>query len=193
MTKNLKISLIISVLFLGLIRFQPIWERHPGGFWNVLFFLSIVILFFWLITKIIKEIIQLIRQRKNLTFKLFIPLMILTIALFDGMFNPFKINLESIYGQVIFRACYEGTQNQATFYLRDNGGFDIHSTGVFFSDNFYTGKYKRYNDTIILSFDTEVPRLFGDTLLVKDDNLFVIKPDTILPTHFYLGYCKGLN
>lgn len=193
MKRNLKISLIISILFVGLIRFRPVWERNPGGLWNVLFFLAIAILFFWLITKIIIEITRLIKQRENLTFNLYIPILIMTLFLLDGMYNPLKVNLDKLYGQVVFRACYEGTQNQATFKLRESGKFDIHWTGVFFSDNFYTGDYIKNGDTLLLNFNTEIPRNFDDTLIIKGEYLYRQKADSLISTHFYLGYCKGLN
>ncbi|WP_291856367.1 hypothetical protein [Marinilabilia sp.] len=193
MTRNLKTSLIISLLFVGLIRFRPIWERNPGGFWNVLFFLGIAVLFFWLIVKIIIEFVRLIKQRKNLTIKLFVPFFIMAVFLLDGMFNPLRINLEKIYGRVVFRACYEGTQNQATFKLRESGKFDIHWTGVFFSDEFFTGEYTKNQDTLLLDFKTEVPRNLSDTLVINGDYIYRLKADTLISTHFYLGDCKGLN
>lgn len=193
MTRNLKISLIISILFIGLIRFRPIWERNPGGDWNILFFLGIVILFFWLIVKIIIEIIRLIKQRNSLNSKLFLPILILTILLLDGMFNPLKIDLDKVYGQVDFCACYEGTQNQATLKLRESGEFDIHWTGVFFYDKFFTGDYVKNGDTILLDFKTEIPRNFSDTLVINGEYIFSLKSDTLISTHFYLGHCKRLN
>jgi len=193
MSRNLKTSLILSILLIGLVRLQPIWERNPGGFWNVLFYLSIAILFIWLITKVVKEIVHLVKNRKGLTFKLFIPLIIMTITILDVSFNPFKIDLEKKYGKVIFIAYYEGTQNQATLKLRDNGNFDVHSTGVFFSDYFFTGNYSRNEDTIFMNFDSKTPRLLGDTLIIKGENLYRKKLDTVLTTHYYLGNYKGLN
>ncbi len=119
--------------------------------------------------------------------------MVLSIALLDINFNPLKIDIEKSYGQVIFRACYEGTQNQATFFLREGGTFDIHWTGVFFYDKFFTGTYIKNEDTILMNFDKEIPRLLGDTLIIKDENLYRVKSDTMIQTYFYLGYCKGLN
>ena len=193
MTKTLKISIVLSIVFIGLIRFRPIWERNPGGFWNVLFFLGIAILFFWILAKIVIEIIRIIKVRSELSFKVFIPILVLVIGIADGMYNPFKIDLDSIYGKTVFRACYEGTQNQATFKLKDSGKFEIHSTGAFFSDNFYTGKYSMNGDTILMDYDAEIPRIFGDTLIIKGQNLYRLKSDTLITTHFYLGYCKGLN
>ena len=193
MTRNLKISLIISILFVGLLRIRPIWERYPGGFWNVLFFLAIAVLFFWILTKIAIEVIRIIKKRKELSIRVFMPILVLTIGIALGMYNPFKIDLDSVYGKTVFLACYEGTQNQATFKLRDSGKFDIHSTGVFFSDNFYTGKYSMKGDTILMDFDTEIPVMLSDTLIIKEGNLYRLKSDTLIKTHFYLGDCKGLN
>jgi hypothetical protein len=193
MTKTLKISIILSILFIGLIRFIPLWERTPGGFWNLLFYLGIATLFFWILTKIIIEIIRIIKKRKELSISTFLPLIILTIAFLDGTFNPLKIDLEKIYGKTVFRAFYEGTQNQATFKLRESGKFDIHWTGVFFYDEFFTGNYKMIGDTILMDFNTEIPRILGDTLIIKDENLYRLKSDTLISTYFYLGYCKGLN
>lgn len=193
LTRNLKISLIISILFVGLIRLRPFWERNPGGFWNILFFLGIAVLFFWLIVKIIVEIARLIKQRKSLMLKLFMPILIMTIFLLDGMFNPFKINLDKLHGQVVFRACYEGTQNQATFKLRKSGKFDIHWTGVFFYDEFFNGEYLKQGDTLLLDFETRIPRDLNDTLIIQGEYIYRLKVDSLISTHFYLGYCKGLN
>ncbi len=193
MSKSLKSSIVLSILFIGLIRFIPIWERKPGGFWNLLFFIGIAVLFFWLSIKIIIEIVRIIKVRKELSFMVFAPILVLTIGITDGVFNPFRIDLDSIYGKTVFQACYEGTQNQATLKFRDNGKFDIHWTGVFFSDNFYTGKYSKKEDSIFMNFDTKMPNMLGDTLIIKEESLFKLNSDTLRSTGFYLGYCKGLN
>lgn len=198
MTRNLKISLIISILFVGLILFIPIWERNPGGFWNLLFYLAIVVLFFWLIVKIIKEIVRLIKQRKTLTFRLFIPIMIMTLMLLDGMFNPLKIDLNKIYGNVVFRACYEGTQNQATFKLLEKNKFEFHWTGVFFYDEYFVGTYEKRGDTLYLDYRGKKPVRFGERVLMNNDKeiLETLRRDddslrNVVP--FYYGFCKGLN
>lgn len=198
MTRNLKISLIISILFVGLIRFIPIWERNPGGFWNLLFYLAIVVLFFWLIVKIIKETVRLIKQRKTMTFRLFIPIMIMTLMLLDGMFNPLKIDLNKIYGNVVFRACYEGTQNQATFKLLEKNKFEIHWTGVFFYDEYFVGTYEKRGDTLYLDYRGKKPVRFGERVLMNNDKeiLETLRRDddslrNVVP--FYYGFCKGLN
>ena len=114
-------------------------------------------------------------------------------------FNTFSFDIEDkIYGKVVFRACYEGTQNQATFKLREGNKFELHWTGVFFADNYYTGTYKQVGDTLFLHYHSDRPSRFGDKIVMDDksellttvrhenDNLnYVVK--------FYYGYCKGLN
>jgi len=191
--RNLIKPLILSILFLGMTILEPIWSRKLGGFWNILVYLTLVVLFFWLLVKIIKEIIIIIKQRRALNFKLFLPLTIMTLSFYLTFFEPFRINLEKDSSKVVFKACYEGTQNQSTFQLMDNGKFEIHSTGVFFSDNYFNGTYSRNGDTIFLKFDAEKPRLISDTIVIQNEYLFALKKDTLIPTHFYLGFCKGLN
>ncbi|MGB6036696.1 MAG: hypothetical protein WBG42_10555 [Cryomorphaceae bacterium] len=193
MRKSLKISITLSIVFVGLIRLKPIWERSPGGNWNLLVYLSILILFFWISVKVLKEIVRLIKNRKTVNFRSFTAIGILLIGLIHGIFNPLNIDLEKIYGDVTFRACYEGTMNQATFKLRDDGDFDIHWTGAFFYDEYFTGNYVRRDDSLFMHYDNKVPRWLGDTLIVRDDYLYRLKSDSVLTTHFYLGYCQGLN
>ena len=111
----------------------------------------------------------------------------------DINFNPLNIDLEQLYGEVNFSACREGTQNQATFKLRGKNMFEIHSTGVFFYDKYFTGTYERKADTLYLHYDTEELQLVGDTILIKDEFLYAIENDSLRTTQFYLGYCRGLN
>lgn len=198
LTKPLKISIIVSIAFVGLLRLRPIWERNPGGLWNVLFFLTIAILFVWISIKIVIEIVRIIKNRRSLKLISFMPIGILLIALLDGLYNPLRINLENVYGAVTFRACYEGTQNQSTFKLREPDKFEIHWTGVFFYDEFFKGTYSKSGDTLFLNYDGKKPSRFGDKILMDSENesLQTIRSEGdsleyVVP--FYYGYCKGLN
>jgi hypothetical protein len=198
LTKSLKISIILSIAFVGIIRLRPIWERNPGGFWNVLFFLTIATLFVWISIKIVIEIVRIIKNQKTLKLNSFVPVGILLIGLLDGMYNPLRINLESVYGNVTFRACFEGTQNQATFKLREPDKFEIHWTGVFFHDEFFEGTYSKSGDTLLLDYVGKRPNRFGDKILMTNENeaLQTIRNEDdsleyVVP--FYYGYCKGLN
>jgi len=187
MNKNIKISLIISILVIVLMRFYPVLERKLGGFWNILINLSIFILIIWMVIKIFREVYKLFKVRKRIHRKDFIPVLILIIAFLEIELNFFNIDFESSYGKVDTIAYYSGTQNQAILKLRENGNFDIHWTGAFFSDNFYIGKYERKGDSLIMDFESEIPRRFGRTLIIIDYEVFTIKSDSLIPTYFYLS------
>ncbi|MEZ5056308.1 MAG: hypothetical protein R2879_04650 [Saprospiraceae bacterium] len=198
MTKSLKTSIILSIAFIGLLRLRPIWERNPGGLWNLIFYLSIASLFIWISIKILIEIYKIHKNRSNLKWTTFLPIVILLIGLLDGLYNPLKLNLENIYGEVTFRACYEGTQNQATFKLRKPDRFEIHWTGVFFYDEFFVGTYSKSGDTLLLNYKGKKPGRIGDKILMDDKNeiLQTIRTDDDNLEYvdpFYYGYCKGLN
>lgn len=199
MTKKLVSIVIVSVVLLLLIYTDPIWTRHPGGLWIPLIFLSIVAGFFWIIIKLIKEVIRLIKNRKIFVWNDLLPTIVICGFLFFNFFNPLPFNVEeTIYGKVIFRACYEGTQNQATFKLREGNNFELHWTGVFFYDKYFAGKYKQVGDTLFLDYHTDQPGRFGD-------QIYMDKASQLLTTirtgddslhnavSFYYGYCKGLN
>jgi len=193
MTRNLKISLILSVLLIGFIRLRPIWERMLGDFFILFYFLCNSILLVWLIVKIIKEVIWLSKQRNNLNYKIFIPTLIMTMALLDGLFNPFRIDLDFIYGEVNIQAYSEYGPGQEILKIRDNGKFDLQSTGVFFYNRWYLGKYKKNGDTIALNFDGNSPRNFCDSLVVRGEKIYEIENDSLINSSFILETTKGLN
>lgn len=199
MTKKLVVIGLVSVTLLTLIYSDPIWTRYPGGLWTPLIFLIIVGGLLWLLIKLIKEIIGLIKNRKTFKANHLMPtILILTILCFT-FFNTLSFDIEeSIYGKVVFRACYEGTQNQATFKLREGNRFEIHWTGVFFYDEYFTGTYKQVGDTLILDYHSDKPMRFGDRIFMDNQSelLTTIRTEgdsleNVVP--FYYGYCKGLN
>ncbi len=146
--------------------------------------------------RIVKELILLVRLKGYDSISSYFPLLVLILG--SGLLITVPFNIEKkLYGDVVFRACYEGTQNQATFKLRENNRFEIHYTGVFFYDNFVTGKYKLNNDTLYLVYDNEPGTRFGDIVYMDSISEFLIpiRKDTlsISRSNFYFGYCKGLN
>jgi hypothetical protein len=198
-TKKLVSIGLISVTLLILIYTHPIWTRSPGGLWIPLIGLLIVAGFFWLVIKLIKEIIEQIKNRKKFKANQLFPVGLIVGVLCFIFFNTFSWDIENkVYGNVIFRACYEGTQNQATFRLREGNRFEIHWTGVFFADHYFTGTYKQVGDTLFLDYASDRPDRFGDKILMdsKDQSLTTIrqeKDSLSKPVRFYYGYCKGLN
>ena len=192
MTKAIKISLLLSLVYIGLIRFKPFWERMPEDFWVIVFNISIGILFLWICFKLIIEINNFVDRGKSLTFHTFIPVVILGVALADGIYNPFNVNLDNINGEVVFRACREGTVNTTILKLRNNGNFDVYASG-FYSFELFIGTYERRADTIFLKFENRKPKVLDDTLIINNKYLYSIENNKLMPTYFYLGYCKGLN
>jgi len=198
-TKKLVSIGLVSVTLLILIYTDPIWTRNLGGPWIPLIGLLIVAGFLWLVIKLIREIIGLIKNRKTLKKNHLFPTILIVAVLCFTFFNTFSFDIEDkIYGKVVFRACYEGTQNQATFKLRDGNRFEIHWTGVFFADNYYTGTYKQIGDTLFLDYFSDRPTRFGDKIFMDNKNelLTTIRQENdsleyVVP--FYYGYCKGLN
>ncbi len=159
--------------------------------------LLIPMLFIAMTVYFIKGIICIFRNRKKLTFQIFIPLTICTITLAYTLLSPYRLDSENLESNVIFRACYEGTQNQATLKFREDKTFELHWTGVFFSNSWYIGTYQQNADTLYLHYSTEKPFRFGDTIVIKDDLLITVNKQKIDSSQyfvpFYLGYCKGLN
>lgn len=196
-TKSLKISIIISILFVAILRLKPIWERNLKGLFYLVLFISIAILFFWIILKIIIEITRIIRNRKSLSIISFLPITILLLCFSDGIYNPMNINLDILYGEVNFRACYEGTQNQATFKLREGNKFEIHWTGIF--HNYYDiGTYTELQDTLFLKYEGKAQSALGNKIFMDNENkilrpIYDNKESLDYNIMFYYGYCKGLN
>jgi len=199
LTKKLVSIGLISVTLLTLIYTDPLWTRNPGGLWTPLIFLLILAGFIWLIVKLIKEIVLLVKNRKTFKPNQLLPTILITGILCFAFFNTLSFDIdERVYGKVIFRACYEGTQNQATFKLREENKFEIHATGVFFYDKYFTGQYVKHGDTLELNYDGEVHGAVGERVFLnnRDSVIEVIKQNvdsTRRPLTFYYGYCKGLN
>ena len=182
-----------------LIYTDPLWTRYPGGLWIPAIFLLILAGFIWLIVKLIKEIILLIKNEKSFNWNQLLPTILIAGVLCFTFFNTFSFDIEEkVYGKVIFRACYEGTQNQTTFKLRDENRFEIHATGVFFYDEYFTGRYTQHGDTLYLNYDGDIHGAVGERVFMNNRysviEVIKLKVDsTRRPLTFYYGYCKGLN
>ena len=192
---------LVCVTLLILIYTNPVWTRYPGGRWILLIGLLIVVGFVWLIIKLVKEIIGLIKNRKTFKTNHLLPTILIIGVLCFIFFNEFSFDIEDkIYGKVVFRACHEGTLNHATFKLREGNRFELHSMGVFFSDDYFIGTYKQIGDTLILDYDSDRSVRFGDRIFMDNqkEQLTIIRQGNdslknVVPFYFYYGYCKGLN
>jgi hypothetical protein len=198
-TKKFVSTGLISVILLILIYTDPLWTRYPGGLWIPLIFLLIVAGFFWLIIKLVEEVIGLIKNRKAFKMGHLLQTILIVGILCFSFFNTFSFDIEDkIYGKVVFRACYEGTQNHTTFKLREGNRFEVHATGVFFYDEYFTGQYIQRGDTVDLEYNGRVNKAIGEKVFLNNRDE-VLEPthnnldSTRRPLKFYYGYCKGLN
>lgn len=147
----------------------------------------------------IKGLIDIARNRQNLTLSFCMPTIVVLTTLIYIFFSPWQFDSESLESKVEIRACYEGTQNQSYIKFREDKTFEINSTGVFFANNWYTGQWIKSGDTLFLKFDNEKPGLLSDTLIIHSDHLIPIDKIALADStkdyrrHYYIGYCKGLN
>lgn len=94
---------------------------------------------------------------------------------------------------VKIRACYEGTMNTSRLYLRENGEFEDYNIGFFAHVNYVSGTWGMEGDTITMTFNSGQHNLLRDRMIIKDNYLYKVEQDTIKPTPYYIGHCKGLN
>jgi len=148
--RKIKIAFFFSILFVVLVKTTYYWQKLAGLVFPIVGTI-IAVLFISISIKIIIALVVIIKQKKNLSLKLFIPCIIYVIAIGDGVFNPFNINAEKFQSKVLIRACYEGTMNTATIKFRENKTFEFQAVGWFAISDFYQGTWKSEGDTLYLS------------------------------------------
>lgn len=200
MTKKLVSIGLVSVTLLILIYTTPIWIRYPGGRWIFLIGLAIVAGFVWLIIKLIREIIGLIKNRKTFKSNHLVPAILIAGVFSFTFFTKSSFDIEDkIYGKVLFSACHEGSLNNATFKLREENRFEIRWRGLLFAD-YFVGTYKQIGDTLLLEYHSDRPTRFGDRIFMDNQKelLTIIREENdslknVIPFYFYYGPCRGLD
>ena len=187
----------VCVVYLLLTIFYHHIDKHTTGIIFIILTLLIPAAFITIVVYFIKGLFQSYHERKNLSFKLLLPTLSCLLTLVYTIFSPYRLDSESLESKIILRACFEGTQNQATIKFRKNKTFEINWTGVFLADSWYIGTYKQIADTFYLHYTTEKPYRFGDSILNNGEDLITLNKIKIDSSQyfvpFYLGYCKGLN
>lgn len=172
-------------------------DKYTGGVIFALLTLMVPITFVSIIVYFVIAIVVIFRNRKNLTIQICLPFIVCLLTLMYTTLSPYRLDSEKLESKVLLRACYEGTQNQATLKFRENKTFELHWTGVFFYSEWFCGKYEQKADTLLLHYLTKRPYRFGDTIMIKDNSLITLNQYKIDSSQyfvpFYLGYCKGTN
>jgi hypothetical protein len=186
-----------SCAFLLLIIFYHHIDKYTSGAIYLFLFCLIPVLFIAILVNFIKSIISVFKSRAELEFRLFLPFIIYSTSLLYIFFSPIRLDSEKLESQVSIRACYEGTQNQATLKFRENNTFELQWTGVFFYNEWWKGKWVIKGNTIKLTYFGKVSEKLGSELVFKNGYLVPINKSYDKEKYpypfFYLGYCKGLN
>lgn len=189
--KLLRTSVILSILLLGLVRTECVWEKI-GGLILPIGALLIGGLFVVVFVKFVAAVVSAIKHRSGLHL---VPPGILLIAMFDVAYNPLGFDCEAFKSPVVIRACYEGTVNMSTLKLRANQRFEIQSIGFMGFSDFEVGNWRIIDDTLSLEFTGRKPGRLPSQYIMDGDG-FISEADhdsTRRRFAFYRGYCTGLN
>lgn len=194
---RVKVPLILTATFYLMVLLYPVWSRILPGVGNTIMLLISFGLALILIGLLLFSIIGLFLNKNYKKFENYLPILLIPFTFYISLIAPFKIDLDKLYGEVTYQACYEGTMNQATLKLRGKNKFEIRWTGVFFGDDFFDGSYMQSKDTLYFDFNSGIrPRNFGDkALLIEDEGIkwFNNENELMDRPFFYEGKCKGLN
>jgi type III secretory pathway component EscS len=191
------LTTIFCCVYLLITIFYHHIDKHLTGVLFIVLTLLIPTLLITIVVYEIKGIIQIISNRQNLSLKFCLPTIICSLTLLYTIFSPYKLDSENLESEVEFRACYEGTQNQAYIKFRQNKSFELNWTGAFGYDEWWTGTWKKIGDTLLLKYNTKKVEQLGDTILIANGYLNPIghSVDTVKFRRpmFYLGYCRHEN
>ncbi|MDF2455202.1 MAG: hypothetical protein K0R51_1195 [Cytophagaceae bacterium] len=195
-TKRTFITTLISVTYLLLTIFYYHIDKYLTGAVFIVLTLLIPATFIAIVVYTIIGLVQVFRERKNLTFKQCLPTIITFTTLTYTLFSPYRLDSERLESNIEIRACYEGTQNQATIKFRQDQSFELNWTGVFGYDKWWTGQWRKKGDTLFLKYDGKKVDQLGEKVIIRNGYLHPIgnSADTIkFRPMFYLGYCRGEN
>ncbi len=185
----------LCLITLLLIIFYYHIDKHLNGaifvFLTLLIPIGITAMFIYFIM----GVYVIITNRSWTSLKSIIPPLLCLASLWYTFFSPYRLSSECLESRVVIRACYEGTQNQATLKFRHNKSFELHWTGVFFASAWYIGTWEQSGNVLYLKYYTDKSQRLGDTLMIKDGYLHKIdrlSNKKQIPM-FYLGYCRHEN
>jgi hypothetical protein len=194
-------SLILTTIFCGvyllLTIFYPHIDKYLTGVLFIVLAFLIPIAFITIVVYEIKGVIKIISNRKNLTLKFCLPTIICSLTLLYTIFSPYRLDSEHLESKVEFRACYEGTQNQAYILFRKDKTFELHWTGVFGYNEWWTGKWDKKGNVLTLKYDNKKAEQLGAKILIANNYLNPIGNSVDKVKYprpmFYIGYCRNEN
>lgn len=195
--RSLILTTIICCIYLLLTIFYHHIDKNLSGILYIFLTVLIPITFVAIIIFEIKGIIKIIRNRPNLNFKFCLPTIVCTITLLYTLFCPYRLDSEKLESEVAFRACYEGTQNQAYILFRKDKTFELNWTGVFGYNEWWTGKWDKNGNILTLKYDGKEVKQLGGKILISNGYLNPIGKSFDKKKYqrpmFYLGNCRHEN
>ena len=200
-TKKIKRSIISATIICSVYLLLTIFYHHINknlsGFLYIILTLLIPITFITIIVYGIKGIFKIARNRQNLNLKICFPTVICSLTILYTFLSPYRLDSENLESKVEFRACYEGTQNQAYILFRKDKTFELNWTGVFGYNEWWTGKWEKEGNTIFLKYDNKKVNQLDDTIVIANGYLNPIGKSVDKVKYpqpmFYLGYCRHEN
>jgi hypothetical protein len=191
--KRLRLTVIIAAVILWLsTNLYYFWIKVAGGVFLVTGLIELTCFLTLIIATIILTI-RTIRRSDWRNLKNFLTLGLTVLVLTALNIHPILVNENTFQSPVKMRACYEGTMNTSHIYFRENGTFEDFNIGWFAFVHYSKGNWTQKGDTLLLDFEGEKPILLGEKIIIKEENLYRQQADTLAPTYYYMGYCKGLN
>jgi len=195
--RSLILTTIICSVYLVLTIFYHHIDKYLSGivYWGLTALIPVTFVTIFVFE--IKGITEIIRNQKNLSLKFCLPTIVCSITILYTLFSPYKLDSEKLESDVEFRACYEGTQNQAYILFRKDKTFELHWTGVFGYNEWRTGKWQRAGNVLTLKYDGNKVEQLGEVILISKGYLNPIGKSIDKKKYpypmFYLGYCKHEN
>ncbi len=195
MNKQLRIRLqiLISLLVLLLLSNLYFFLVKIGGFIFLVEGLIQLTIFVCVIIWTVKLIWRIIRIPEWRRVSNILTILAIPTAVVISSFDSLTADENTFQSDVKIRACYEGTMNTSRLYFRENGEFEDFNIGFFAHVNYVSGTWKMNGDTILLTIKSGRHNLLKDKIMIMDNSLYTVEQDTIKPTFYYLGQCKGLN
>lgn len=194
---NLNLSISLCLFYLLLTFFYYHIDKKTSGIIFIILTLLIILLFITIVFQLIKGFKNIFQSINNLSIKILLPILIYFATLIYSITNPLKLSSEIFESKVEFRACYEGTQNQAYILFRKDKTFELNWTGVFGYNEWWTGKWYKKENVLFLKYDNKKVDQLGNKLLIENGYLNPIEESVDKAKYprpmFYLGYCQNKN
>lgn len=174
-TKKIKRTIIVATIICCVYLVLTIFYHHIDKYLSGVIYMFLTVLipitFITIVIFEIRGIINVVRHRKNLNLKLYLPTIVCSVTLLYTLFCPYRIDSEKLESEVEFRACYEGTQNQAYILFRKDKTFELNWTGVFGYNEWWTGRWSKNGNILSLKYDGKKTEQLGNTILIANGYL----------------------